>query len=187
MADRPGHDRRYAIDDTKARTELGWETRHDFASGLRATVRWYIDNRPWCEAVQAGKYGRERLGLGGDSVQGEERRGVDARGISPRSPSRRWSWSRRDLQRRPRLLPGDLPPGEVRGRRHPRHLRAGQSLLLEPGTLRGLHAQLHFPQGKLVRAVVGEIFDVAVDIRPDSPTFGKWVGEVLSGENFRQL
>jgi dTDP-glucose 4,6-dehydratase len=63
VADRPGHDRRYAIDDAKARTELGWETRHDFASGLRATVRWYIDNRPWCEAVQSGKYDRERLGL----------------------------------------------------------------------------------------------------------------------------
>ncbi|HYU33773.1 MAG TPA: dTDP-glucose 4,6-dehydratase [Thermoanaerobaculia bacterium] len=63
VADRPGHDRRYAIDDTKARTELGWETRHDFASGLSATVRWYIDNRPWCEAVQAGRYDRERLGL----------------------------------------------------------------------------------------------------------------------------
>jgi dTDP-glucose 4,6-dehydratase len=63
VADRPGHDRRYAIDDAKARTELGWETRHDFTSGLRATVRWYIDNRPWCEAVQAGKYERERLGL----------------------------------------------------------------------------------------------------------------------------
>jgi len=63
VADRPGHDRRYAIDDTKARTELGWETRHDFVSGLSATVRWYIDNRPWCEAVQAGRYDRERLGL----------------------------------------------------------------------------------------------------------------------------
>lgn len=55
------------------------------------------------------------------------------------------------------------------------------------GTLRGLHAQLRNPQGKLVRAVTGEIFDVAVDIRPGSPTFGRWVGEVLSGENFRQL
>ncbi|MFL6200974.1 MAG: dTDP-4-dehydrorhamnose 3,5-epimerase [Thermoanaerobaculia bacterium] len=55
------------------------------------------------------------------------------------------------------------------------------------GTLRGLHAQLRHPQGKLVRAVQGEIFDVAVDIRPGSPTFGRWVGERLSGENFRQL
>ena len=55
------------------------------------------------------------------------------------------------------------------------------------GVLRGLHAQLQYPQGKLVRAILGEIFDVAVDIRPDSPTFGKWVGEILSGDNARQL
>ncbi len=64
VADRPGHDRRYAIDDTKIRGELGWEPRHDFASGLQATVRWYLANRDWCDAVQAGKYSRERLGLG---------------------------------------------------------------------------------------------------------------------------
>ncbi|MBW8874090.1 MAG: dTDP-glucose 4,6-dehydratase [Acidobacteria bacterium] len=64
VADRPGHDRRYAIDDAKIRGELGWEPRHDFAAGLRATVRWYLANRAWCEAVQAGRYGRERLGLG---------------------------------------------------------------------------------------------------------------------------
>ena len=55
------------------------------------------------------------------------------------------------------------------------------------GTLRGLHAQLRKPQGKLVRAVQGEIFDVAVDIRPHSSTFGHWVSEILSGENLRQL
>ena len=55
------------------------------------------------------------------------------------------------------------------------------------GTLRGLHAQLRRPQGKLVRAVEGEMFDVAVDIRRGSKRFGRWVGVCLSGENFRQL
>ncbi len=55
------------------------------------------------------------------------------------------------------------------------------------GTLRGLHAQRRRPQGKLVRAVEGEMFDVAVDIRPGSPSFGRWVGFALSGSNFRQL
>jgi dTDP-4-dehydrorhamnose 3,5-epimerase len=55
------------------------------------------------------------------------------------------------------------------------------------GTLRGLHAQRLRPQGKLVRAISGEIFDVAVDIRKGSPTFGKWMGATLSAENFRQI
>lgn len=55
------------------------------------------------------------------------------------------------------------------------------------GVLRGLHFQNPKPQGKLVRVTQGEVFDVAVDIRRDSPTFGKWVGEILSADNKKQL
>jgi len=54
-------------------------------------------------------------------------------------------------------------------------------------TLRGLHMQLRKPQGKLIRVTAGEIWDVAVDARPESPTCGQWVAEVLSADNFRQL
>lgn len=55
------------------------------------------------------------------------------------------------------------------------------------GTLRGLHGQRRRPQGKLVRAISGEIFDVAVDVRRGSPSFGRWVGAVLSADNFLQM
>jgi dTDP-4-dehydrorhamnose 3,5-epimerase len=55
------------------------------------------------------------------------------------------------------------------------------------GVLRGLHYQIQHPQGKLVRVVQGAVFDVAVDLRKSSPTFGKWVGEVLSADNNKQL
>ena len=55
------------------------------------------------------------------------------------------------------------------------------------GVLRGLHFQLHHPQGKLVRVISGSVFDVAVDLRRSEPTFGKWVGVMLSEENRKQL
>ena len=55
------------------------------------------------------------------------------------------------------------------------------------GVLRGLHYQIQQPQGKLVRVTQGEVFDVAVDIRKSSPTFGKWVGEILSAQNNKQI
>jgi dTDP-glucose 4,6-dehydratase len=64
VPDRPGHDRRYAIDAAKIARELGWTPRYTFESGLRDTVRWYLDHRDWCEQIQAGRYDRQRLGLG---------------------------------------------------------------------------------------------------------------------------
>jgi dTDP-glucose 4,6-dehydratase len=64
VPDRPGHDRRYAIDATKIRRELGWAPRHAFEDGLAQTARWYLEHRDWCEQVQAGRYDRQRLGLG---------------------------------------------------------------------------------------------------------------------------
>jgi len=62
VADRPGHDRRYAIDATKIRRELGWQPRYTFESGLRDTIAWYLAHRDWCRDIQAGRYDRERLG-----------------------------------------------------------------------------------------------------------------------------
>src|SRR5436309_771189 len=62
VPDRPGHDRRYAIDAAKIRQELGWSPRHSFDDGLRQTVKWYVEHREWADAVR-GAYDRERLGL----------------------------------------------------------------------------------------------------------------------------
>ncbi|MEX2142875.1 MAG: dTDP-glucose 4,6-dehydratase [Pirellulales bacterium] len=63
VKDRPGHDRRYAIDSSKIRRELGWQPQQNFESGLELTVRWYLENTPWIERIQTGGYRRERLGL----------------------------------------------------------------------------------------------------------------------------
>jgi dTDP-glucose 4,6-dehydratase len=62
VSDRPGHDLRYAIDASKIERELGWKPTETFASGLRKTVLWYMDNLDWCRRVQDGSYQRERLG-----------------------------------------------------------------------------------------------------------------------------
>ena len=64
VKDRPGHDRRYAIDASKIKRELGWEPEIDFEKGIELTVRWYLNNKQWCDDVTSGKYRRERLGNG---------------------------------------------------------------------------------------------------------------------------
>jgi dTDP-glucose 4,6-dehydratase len=63
VADRPGHDLRYAIDASKIERELGWKPQETFQTGLRKTVDWYLENQEWCQHVQDGSYQRERLGV----------------------------------------------------------------------------------------------------------------------------
>lgn len=67
VKDRPGHDRRYAVDPSKAEQQLGWKPEHAFEAGLEKTVRWYLEHRDWCERITQGVYRRERLGLGAAS------------------------------------------------------------------------------------------------------------------------
>jgi dTDP-glucose 4,6-dehydratase len=62
VADRPGHDRRYAIDCAKLRAELGWAPRENFATGIAKTVDWYLAHREWAAEITSKKYARERLG-----------------------------------------------------------------------------------------------------------------------------
>jgi dTDP-glucose 4,6-dehydratase len=64
VADRPGHDRRYAIDPSKIESELGWQASRDWDAGLRETVGWYLDHQPWWQDIRSGTYRGERLGLG---------------------------------------------------------------------------------------------------------------------------
>ena len=63
VADRPGHDRRYAIDPSKIERELGWRAQESFASGLDKTIDWYLDNAWWWSPIRSGSYTGERLGL----------------------------------------------------------------------------------------------------------------------------
>jgi hypothetical protein len=96
VADRPGHDRRYAIDASKAQRELGWKPQLDLERGLAATIAWYLEHREWCSAVQQGRYGRERLGVASPA-------GRDVpRARSPRSSSCSRSSSATPAQAPPR-------------------------------------------------------------------------------------
>jgi len=70
VADRPGHDERYAMDARKITRELGWRPRETFESGLEKTVRWYLDNRSWWQRIRAGVYPGERLGTGVNAQPG---------------------------------------------------------------------------------------------------------------------
>jgi dTDP-glucose 4,6-dehydratase len=69
VKDRPGHDRRYAIDFSKIERELGWRPAETFATGLEQTVAWYLASTPWIERITSGGYRQERLGLGAEDAR----------------------------------------------------------------------------------------------------------------------
>ena len=72
VADRPGHDKRYAIDATKAETELGWRAKESFEAGLESTVLWYIENEWWWRPLREAGHGASRLGLTNSDVATSE-------------------------------------------------------------------------------------------------------------------
>ena len=74
VGDRPGHDFRYEIDASRARARLGWAPRHDFASGLRRTVQWYIDHPAWWSAIRKDRYAGQRIGRVSDGLAGDTNR-----------------------------------------------------------------------------------------------------------------
>jgi dTDP-glucose 4,6-dehydratase len=71
VQDRPGHDRRYALDSDKLRAELGWKPAHDFEEGLRQTVTWYLSNRHWWERIRSGAYREYYEAQYGERLRGE--------------------------------------------------------------------------------------------------------------------
>lgn len=66
VKDRPGHDRRYAIDAGKLQRELGWQPKETFETGIRKTIQWYLDHQEWTQRISSGEYRGERLGLGNE-------------------------------------------------------------------------------------------------------------------------
>lgn len=72
VQDRPGHDRRYAIDSSKMQRELNWTPEETFETGLKKTIQWYLDNSEWCKHVQDGSYQRERLGVESAEIKGSK-------------------------------------------------------------------------------------------------------------------
>ncbi len=91
VADRPGRDRRYAIDPTRISTELGWQPSHSFESGLEATVRWYLENLDWCAAVrEQGGYAGGRLGVFSTSQHRNAATGADPTVAAPPTPGPNW-------------------------------------------------------------------------------------------------
>jgi dTDP-glucose 4,6-dehydratase len=176
VADRPGHDRRYAMDATKICTELGWRPTRDFEAGIYETVVWYMENSAWVEQVTRGKYRRERLGLL-DAPHSAKRSQVSPcpvtyrpgeiddviiRPLSRHSDPRGWLIE---------LFREDELPSAV----HPVMAYVSET---RPGVVRGPHE--HVEQTDYFAFIGPGRFQVRLwDARPDSPTHGNCLTRVV--------
>jgi dTDP-glucose 4,6-dehydratase len=168
VKDRPGHDRRYAIDASRIQQELGWRPSVDFATGIEQTVRWYMENSDWVSQVSSGEYQRQRLGLEQDESQGSGTTnlepieyqegaivGIEFKPLSRFADHRGWLVE---------IFREDELPTDNR----PAMAYVSQT---EPGVVRGPHE--HVDQADLFAFLGPGDFDVYLwDARPRSPTFG---------------
>ena len=179
VPDRPGHDRRYAIDAGKIQRELGWQPRHDFDTGIRETVRWYLDHGDWVRHVCEGTYQRERLGLVTDMIESFTPAsqpastyvegpidGLTVRSLKPFADQRGWLI---ELFREDELSDDLLPAMAY----------VSETL---PGVARGPHE--HVDQSDYFAFVGPGDFELhAWDSRPDSPTYGHHVCLTVGEQN----
>ena len=180
VADRPGHDRRYSLSSAKLKRATGL--------GGPGPLRRGAGEDRCLVPRQRGLVGTDPLRRVPRVLRKAVRQGARLDAAAPRDQARRGRPARADRPRRRARLHGrDLPPRplgrarvEVEFVQH-NHSRSSQ------GTLRGLHFQTEPGQAKLVRCPRGKIFDVAVDLRRDSPTYGQWEGYELDDEAHRQL
>jgi len=172
VADRPGHDRRYAIDASKIHRELGWAPQHNFESGIRATVQWYLDHTDWVHDVTDGNYQRERLGLlqtqaavaaepttrPAPSYQAGPIDGVEIRCLTRFADQRGWLT---ELFRHDELVPTS----------HPVMAYVSET---QPGVVRGPHE--HYDQSDFFAFIGPSTFELRLwDSRPQSPTYGNFI------------
>ena len=180
VSDRPGHDRRYAMDASKVGRELGWMPRYDFATGIRETVRWYLDHQDWVRQVCDGTYQRERLGLlterpfdlsscttrPAESYVEGPIEGVVFRSLPRHVDQRGWLI---ELFRQDELASGLLPAMAYVSE-------------TKPGVARGPHE--HVDQTDYFAFPGPGTFELhAWDSRPESPTFGHYSRQTVGESN----